>query len=298
MNRKALGKGLDALFSVRESQTIASVTEPELGSARGKVIMLPVNLLQSNPYQPRQKFDEAKLQEMAVSIKEKGVLQPILVRESSNRYEIIAGERRYRAAILAGLESVPVIIVKATNRELLEMALIENLQREDLNPIEQAQGFKMLQSEFGLSQEEIGERMGISREAVTNTLRLLQLPLEIRQMIEQGKISAGHGRVLLRLSNDQERIILAQQIVERGISVRELEQMVETKLKRGEKKLKRKIDTSFVLLCREAEAELVEILDAFVRVKPLTRGRGKIEIYFKEEELQKILSRIKDNKGA
>lgn len=298
MNRKALGKGLDALFSVRESQTIASVTEPELGSARGKVIMLPVNLLQSNPYQPRQKFDEAKLQEMAVSIKEKGVLQPILVRESSNRYEIIAGERRYRAAILAGLESVPVIIVKATNRELLEMALIENLQREDLNPIEQAQGFKMLQSEFGLSQEEIGERMGISREAVTNTLRLLQLPLEIRQMIEQGKISAGHGRVLLRLSNDQERIILAQQIVERGISVRELEQMVETKLKRGEKKLKRKVDTSFVLLCREAEAELVEILDAFVRVKPLTRGRGKIEIYFKEEELQKILSRIKDNKGA
>lgn len=298
MNRKALGKGLDALFSARESHSITSVTEPELSNARGKVIMLPVNLLQSNPYQPRQKFNEEKLQEMAVSIKEKGVLQPILVRESSNRYEIIAGERRYRAAILAGLESVPVIIVKATNRELLEMALIENLQREDLNPIEQAQGFKVLQSEFGLSQEEIGERMGISREAVTNTMRLLQLPLEIRQMIEQGKISAGHGRVLLRLSNDQERIILAQQIVERGISVRELEQMVESKLKRGEKRLKRKIDSRFVLLCREAEAELVEILDAYVRVKPLTKGRGKIEIYFKEEELQKILSRIKDNKGV
>ncbi|MCX7767310.1 MAG: ParB/RepB/Spo0J family partition protein, partial [Candidatus Sumerlaeia bacterium] len=258
MSRKALGKGLDALFSAKESQTMIPVTDsPIISNALGKVILLPINQLHSNPYQPRQKFDEEKLQEMAISIKEKGVLQPILVREIANRYEIIAGERRYRAAILAGLESVPVIIVKATNRELLEMALIENLQREDLNPIEQAQGFKMLQSEFGLSQEEIGERMGISREAVTNTMRLLNLPLEIRQMIEQGKISAGHGRVLLRLNNDQERIILAQQVIERGISVRELEQMVETKLKRGEKKLKRKVDTKFVLMCREAEAELI-----------------------------------------
>ena len=294
MSRKALGKGLDALFSNAEFET--SVVE-ETGDKHlsTEVRQVEVDKIHDNPYQPRNQFDEEKLREMAKSIKEYGILQPILLRKTgSETYEIVAGERRYRAALLAGLDKVPAIIVKATTRDALEMGLIENMQREDLNPIEQAQGFKMLQEEFGLSQEEVAERVGLSREAVSNSLRLLQLPMEVRQMIEKGKLTAGHSRVLLRLDSEQEQIKMAHLIVEKGLSVREVEKII---VSRQQKKKRRSkpggIDARFELKCREIEESLLEYFNTLVKVKPLTANRGKIEIYFNgEEELDSILNKI------
>lgn len=290
MNRKALGKGLEALFTTTEA--LALVEERPREDTKG-IKMIEVKKIKGNPYQPRQNFEEEKLKEMATSIKEKGILQPILLRAVDDGYEIIAGERRFRAAGMAGLEAIPAIVIKATDREQLEMGLIENLQREDLNPIEQARGFKLLQEEFGLSQEEVAGQVGLSREAVTNTLRLLQLPLEIREEIEKGRLTAGHGRILLRIEKDQERVKLAKLAIEKGVSVREMERLIESRMQRRKERRKKGIDVRFEIKCHEAEEELLEVLETLVKVKPLTKQRGKIEIYFQgEEELKKILNRF------
>lgn len=294
MTRKALGKGLDALFSTPEVETSLVEQEKEIQPTTG-VWEVEINKIRDNPYQPRNQFNEEKLNELVESIKERGILQPILLRPvGDDNYEIIAGERRYRAALLAGLDKVPAIVVKATNRDSLEMALIENLQREDLNPIELAKGFKMLQEEFGLAQEEVAQRVGLSREAVSNTLRLLQLPMEVKQLIEKGELSAGHSRVLLRLDSEHEQIRLAHLILKKGLSVRETEKMIESgRQKKKPRGKSRKFDTIFELKCRETEELLLEYLDTLVKVKPLTNKKGKIEIYFNGiNELESILNRL------
>ena len=295
MTRKALGKGLDALFSKKEDEVAVAVAPPPQQPHQSAVSMVDVHRISTNPYQPRHVFDENALNDMVESIKQKGILQPLLVRRNGEFYEIIAGERRYRAAIQAGLSEIPVMIVKANNRDLLEIALIENLQREDLNAIEQAHGFKMLQTEFTLSQEEVASRVGLSREAVTNSLRLLQLPPEVKQMIEGGALSAGHGRILLRLESGHEMIRMAHHVNDKGISVRELERMVQSKSHYAKENRKQtKGDQRFAMVCREAEERLLEAFDTRVKVKPRAGGkRGKIEIAFKgEDELNQLLHKL------
>ena len=297
MARKALGKGLDALFTKTPGQPsrtkprAAPTPKEQPGSGIRRV---SIDMIKRNPYQPRTLFDEEKLREMADSIKEHGVLQPILLREMDEGYEIIAGERRFRAATLAGKKEVPAIVVKATTRDALEIGLIENLQREDLNPIEQAQGFKMLQEEFGLSQEEVASRVGLSREAVANSLRLLNLPVEVRGFIEKGRLTAGHGRVMLRIESDQDCIKLANLVIEKALSVRELERLISSRTKkRKDRKAKRSVDVGFEVRCREAEEELLGYLDTLIKVKPMTGNRGKIEIYFNGDgDLEEIVNKI------
>ncbi len=208
-----LGRGLGAIFSEKEDVSLQRY--------------VPVDEIVPNPYQPRRNFTEEELLELAESIKSHGMLQPIVVREKDGRYEIIAGERRWRAAKLAGLDRVPAIIREVeSEEEMLIFALVENLQREDLNPVEKALALKKLKEEFNATDSEIGKIVGKSRSAITNTLRLLDLPEEVLNLLANGRISEGHARVLLRLNDPDEQILWARRVVEEGISVRELERLL------------------------------------------------------------------------
>ncbi len=208
-----LGRGLGAIFSEKEDVSLQRY--------------VPVDEIVPNPYQPRRNFTEEELFELAESIKSHGMLQPIVVREKDGRYEIIAGERRWRAAKLAGLDRVPAIIREVeSEEEMLIFALVENLQREDLNPVEKALALKKLKEEFNATDSEIGKIVGKSRSAITNTLRLLDLPEEVLNLLANGRISEGHARVLLRLNDPDEQILWARRVVEEGISVRELERLL------------------------------------------------------------------------
>lgn len=221
--RPALGKGLDALIS---EETAATVTAPALAKTQ-ETANLPITHLKPNPRQPRHTFSEESLKELATSLKQKGVLQPILVTSlPDGNYEIIAGERRWRAAQLAGMSDVPVIVKSATEAERFEMALIENIQREDLNPIDQAQGFVRLAEEFKLTQEDIAQMIGKDRAVVANTIRLLNLPPEMREALVQGKISAGHGRALVALDDPAAQADLFNRIVNEQLTVRTVENAV------------------------------------------------------------------------
>ena len=211
---KGLGKGLDALMG--DSATLQS---QEAGS-----VTLPISQVEPGLNQPRKRFDDEALQELAASIQEHGILQPITVRRlSTGYYQIIAGERRWRAAKLAGRREVPVIIIEADDRKVLELGLIENLQREDLNPVEEAEGYLALIGDFGLTQEELARRVGKSRPAITNALRLTALPPEVREMIIQGQLSAGHGRAVLMVEGEATELEFARQIIDQGWSVRQAE---------------------------------------------------------------------------
>jgi ParB family chromosome partitioning protein len=212
MKRQALGKGLDALLP--KSQKTSALLEIELEQ------------IQRNAYQPRMHFDSQKLQELADSIRENGVLQPIIVRRAQNGYELIAGERRWRAAQIAGLARIPAIVQDATDEKVLERALVENVQRDDLNAIEEATAYQLLIEEFGLTQEAVAQRVGKSRVSVTNTLRLLRLPQQVQQAVLAGDISMGHARALLPLPKPQQ-LSLAQDIIKRGLSVRHVEQQAQ-----------------------------------------------------------------------
>jgi ParB family chromosome partitioning protein len=255
-----LGKGLEAL----------------LPKARNPLIQVPVALIHPNPAQPRQVFREESLAELAQSIREKGVLQPLLVRPKGEGYELIAGERRYRAALLAGLEEVPAIVGNLGDREALELALVENLQREDLNPVEEARGFARL-LEMGLSQEEIARAVGKARSTVTNALRLLQLPSEVLEALEEGLISAGHARALLMLP-EEERLWGLRQILTRGLSVRQAETL------RPPSRTKSRSRESYP----EIAASLSQRLGLPVRL--LGQERGRLEIAYRSQaDLERLL---------
>ncbi|MDA2936900.1 ParB/RepB/Spo0J family partition protein [Acidobacteria bacterium AH-259-A15] len=213
MKRQALGRGLDVLL-------------PQTAVPSTSLLRLDLDQIQPNTLQPRIKFEVQKLEELAASIKENGVLQPIVVRQSENGYEIVAGERRWRAAQKAGLDRIPAIVQNVSDERMLEIALVENIQRDELNPIEEAHAYELLVEQFSLTQEEIARRVGRSRTAITNTLRLLRLPRAIQERVLNGEISMGHARALLPLPT-QEQIPLAQQIVARGLSVREVERRVQ-----------------------------------------------------------------------
>ena len=278
MTRRALGRGLSALL--RDVET-APPTVPGLDQ-------VPVTLIDPNPYQPRQTFPETSLRELADSIRAGGLLQPILVRRTGSRYQLVVGERRWRAARLAGLEAVPALIRELGEREALELALTENLLREDLSPLEVARSFDALQQKYNLSHEEIADRMGLNRSTVTNTLRLLRLSSAVQEMLNNREITYGHARALLGLQSEAAQIKLARLVFKQGLSVRQVELMVSGRqLARSKEKPPApasKLDAN----TRAAVLELERTLGTRVRIVGNDQ-RGKIEIsYFSREDLNRI----------
>lgn len=280
MQKQALGKGLGALIpdlaNLDDKERLAlGIHEVELD----KII--------PNEYQPRKIFDDGRLKELAASISEQGVIQPILVHRVGTNYGLIAGERRWRAARIAGLKTIPAIVKEATKRELIEQALIENIQREDLNPLEAAEAFKQLQDEFRLTQEELAKRVGKERSTITNFLRLLGLPKEVKVWISSGALSLGHAKAILGIERPRDQVHAASIIIKKGLSVREAEAL-STPLKRTPKE--RKVRLSHEL--KALEEKLKKALGTKVSIASRSKG-GKIVIeYYSNEELNRILEKI------
>lgn len=291
--RGGLGRGLNALVSEAEYETGGSSTSVSNSAAETK---LPIEDIVPNPNQPRIHFNETELRELSESIQEHGVLQPLLVRKHGNGYEIIAGERRYQASKLAGLEELPVIIKDVNDEEMLALALIENLQRSDLNPVEEAKGYRQLIDASGMTQEALSKAVSKSRSAITNSLRLLDLPDVVQQMIFEGKLTAGHARAILAVPYEDARIRLAEKVVAEGLSVRATENLAPL-FSAGEtpKTPRPAMPQSF----KKAARVLRQVFNTNVRVKS-SRGKNKIEIEFKdEEELSRILGEmIQFDQGA
>jgi len=282
MERKALGKGISAL-----------IPEREIGRQE-KIIYVQTDQIKPNPFQPRENFDPQNLEELTQSIKEKGVIQPILVRRKGDYYELIAGERRFRAANILNIKEIPVIIKDVEDRDSLELSLIENIQRQDLNSIEEAHAYQYLVDKFQVTQEKISEVLGKSRVSITNTLRLLRLPLEVQEEIKKGRISFAHGRALLELVDVNQQRRLAQEIISKGLSVRELESLIKAQRPRG---TKRRMATSLREPYLAAlEEELQHVLATKVRIsKRKKRGHILIEFY-SSEDLERILSILRGGK--
>ena len=276
MTRKALGRGLNALLRETDAPPSAAGLE-----------QVPLSLIDPNPFQPRTLLPEEALEELANSIRSSGLIQPILVRPSGERYQLIAGERRWRAAGKAGLERVPAVIREIDDAEALELALAENLLREALNPMEVARAYERLQQQFHLTHEQIAERLGLNRSTVTNTLRLLGLPPEVQALLMEDKISAGHARALLAVNSPQAQTKLAEVVVDKGLSVRSLEQMVSPRPRAAAPK-DPKPDPKADPNVRAAVLELERALGTRVKMVGSER-RGKIEIsYFSAEDLSRI----------
>lgn len=284
--RGGLGRGLNALVSEAEYETGGSAASASNAASETK---LPIEDIVPNPNQPRIHFNETELRELSESIQEHGVLQPLLVRKHGNGYEIIAGERRYQASKLAGLEELPVIIKDVNDEEMLALALIENLQRSDLNPVEEAKGYRQLIDASGMTQEALSKAVSKSRSAITNSLRLLDLPEVVQQMIFEGKLTAGHARAILAVPYEDARIRLAEKVVAEGLSVRATENLAPL-FSAGEtpKTSRTATPQSF----KKAARVLRQVFNTNVRVKS-SRGKNKIEIEFKdEEELSRILGEM------
>ncbi len=279
-----LGRGLDAIFL---DNSLESSTE----SSEGKISKLSISLVDPKADQPRKNFDRAALEELAKSIEENGLLQPILVREYGNgRYQIIAGERRFRASKIAGLSEIPAIILDKDDRKVAEISLIENIQREDLNPIEEAMAFKSLAEEYGLTQEELSERVGKSRSAIANSVRLLDLPTPVLEMVASGEISAGHGRTLLGVKLRDNMILLAKRIPELDLSVRQLEEEV----KRINKPKKEEVEEElpYVDYFREMELRVQSHLGRRVEINGKGRKKSITLFYEDNEDLDELLKNI------
>ena len=284
--RGGLGRGLNALVSEAEYETGGSAASASNVASETK---LPIEDIVPNPNQPRIHFNETELRELSESIQEHGVLQPLLVRKHGNGYEIIAGERRYQASKLAGLEELPVIIKEVNDEEMLALALIENLQRSDLNPVEEAKGYRQLIDASGMTQEALSKAVSKSRSAIANSLRLLDLPEVVQQMIFEGKLTAGHARAILAVPYEDARIRLAEKVVAEGLSVRATENLAPL-FSAGETPRTQRPATpqSF----KKAARVLRQVFNTNVRVKS-SRGKNKIEIEFKdEEELSRILGEM------
>lgn len=297
MNKKGLGKGLGAIFT--DNETIAPVEEVQ---PHEKEIEIAVSDIIPNPLQPRKTFDADKLAELTESIKEHGVIQPLIVRKNGDKYEIVAGERRWRAAKTAKLKTVPVIVREYDNAKMAEIALVENIQRHDLNAIEEAEGIKRLMNEFGFNQEQAAKKIGRSRTAVTNILRLLNLPATVREAVSRETLTMGQVRPLLSLENAQEQEKLARIIAEQGLSARAVEEIVK-KIKNGEeitfendaeqtkkaKRTRKNKKTEISIYCRDFQNRLIELLGTKVKIVPKNEKQGKIEIeYYSAEDLERI----------
>ena len=276
MTRKALGKGLSALLKDRESTAESDPRE------------LDVDLLEPNRFQPRQVFSEAKLEELAQSIRTHGFIHPIVVRRAGDRYQIIAGERRWRAAQRLGLSRVPVAVKSISDRDLLEVSLIENIQRENLNPIEEAKAYHRLSQEFGLTQEQVAQRTGKDRSTVTNFVRLLKLPKEVQQMVLEDRLSMGHARAILGMEGASDQRTLAEKTIEYAWSVRQVEKVIAASKAPNQPKKTKRVDPNV----RAATETLERSLGTRVRI--VERGKkGRIEIeYYSQEELQRLYERL------
>lgn len=289
--KKGLGKGLDSLITDKVGKPAAKEEKPKSEHAADAIIM-DIKKVEPNREQPRKKFDEDALLELSESIKQFGVLQPLLVQERKDYYEIIAGERRWRAAKLAGLKEVPVIIKKLTEQQIMEISLIENIQRENLNPIEEALAYKRLLTEFNLKQDEVAERVSKSRTAVTNAMRLLKLNDKVQQMVIDEMLTTGHARALLGIEDQEKQYNVAQQIFDEKLSVRDTEKLV--KNLQNEKKAKpeetKKIDPKIEAIYRDLEEQMKKIFGTKVAINSKNEKSGKIEIeYYNQEELDRIM---------
>ncbi|MDW0114343.1 MULTISPECIES: ParB/RepB/Spo0J family partition protein [Sporosarcina] len=276
---KGLGKGLNALFPEE------SLTKAE------KVESIRLKSIKVNPYQPRKLFDENAIQELSESIKEHGVLQPIIVRKVGTMFEIVVGERRFRAAKLAGQLEIPAVVRQLTDEESMEMAILENLQREDLTPIEEAEAYQKLMDNLNVTQEQLAFRLGKSRPHIANHIRLLSLPDKVRKMIMEGKLSMGHGRTLLGLRKKEQILLIAEKTIQEGLNVRQLERLVHRLNEDVPRETKPEKKDIFL---EERETNLREFFGTNVTIKK-SKNKGKIEIeFFNEEDLERILELLND----
>ncbi|BFK21695.1 ParB/RepB/Spo0J family partition protein [Mediterraneibacter glycyrrhizinilyticus] len=304
VKRNGLGKGLDSLIPDKTSKTVKNGTSGSTQKKEKKIsdkladikespsgeVFLKVNEVEPNRDQPRKEFDEDALLELADSIKQYGVLQPLIVQKKAGYYEIIAGERRWRAAKLAGVKEIPVIIKEYTEQEIVEISLIENIQRENLNPIEEAMAFKRLLEEFQLKQDEVAERVSKSRTAVTNSMRLLKLSDKVQQMIIDDMISTGHARALLAIEDPEQQYLLANKIFDEKLSVRETEKLVKS-LKTPKKEIKKPSEHTFVY--KDIAEKMKNVMGTKVNINAKANGKGRIEIeYYSEEELERLYDMI------
>lgn len=308
--RTGLGKGLGAIFgdevmeSAAEEQEIKNHQKQEAAEAAakkdevpdsetGKEMFLKLSSIEPNRNQPRNEFKEDSLLELAESMKEYGVLQPLLVQKKGDFYEIIAGERRWRAAKLAGLKEVPVVIREYTKQQSMEIALIENVQREDLNPIEEAKAYQRQMKEFSLKQEEIAARVAKNRVTITNSMRLLKLDERVQDMLIQNQITGGHARALLSVEDPELQFQLAGKIVAESLSVREVEKLVKSLSKKKEPKEKKEEDVSLSLIFRELEDRMKSAMGTKVSINRKDKNKGRVEIeYYSEAELERIVELI------
>lgn len=293
--KKGLGKGLDSLITNKVEKPVEAKVEGVAANPNGAVLM-NINKVEPNREQPRKKFDEDALLELSESIKQFGVLQPLLVTERDDYYEIIAGERRWRAAKMAGVKEVPVIIKKLTEQEIMEISLIENIQREDLNPIEEAQAYKRLLTEFNLKQDEVAERVSKSRTAVTNAMRLLKLNEKVQQMLIDEMLTTGHARALLAIEDQDKQYEIAQRIFDEKLSVRDTEKLM--KNLQNEKPdgtgPVNKIDPQLLAVYRDLEEQMKALLGTKVYINPKDDKKGKLEIeYYSQDELDRIIDLLR-----
>lgn len=294
MAARGLGKGLDSLIPNTIGESKGKADKGTGTENKNPETMVKLTAVEPNRDQPRKNFDEDALLELAESIKQFGLLQPILVQERDGYYEIIAGERRWRAAKIAGLKEVPVIIKNLTDQEIVEISLIENIQREDLNPIEEAQAYKRLLNEFHLKQDEVAERVSKSRTAVTNSMRLLKLCDEVQQMVVNEMITTGHARALLSIEDPEEQYMIAQKVFDEKMSVREVEKLVKN-LHKPEKPKKAE-NKSLEVIYQNIEEKLKESLGTKVSISSKENGAGKIQIeFYVHDDLDRLMEYIIKN---
>ena len=293
--KRGLGKGLDALFAdaapvMEDEQTADATSNEDNASDQDRIIYVDINDIKPNPNQPRKHFNQSKLEDLAKSIQENGVIQPLVVQKKKDGYELVAGERRWRASRLAGIKKVPCIIREFDDKQNLIVAIIENMQREDLDPIEEANGLQQMIHKFGFTQEQVSESLGKSRTYIANSVRLLKLPEEIQKMMSEGRISAAHGRTLLSLDDQRKQLMLAERIEKEGLSVRNVEEITkklkdteETKPARTKKVTKKSAEIQAV------ESDLRELIGTKVSIVTGKKG-GKIELeYYSKDELNRLI---------
>ena len=292
VKKKGLGKGLDSLIPENKQTKVSKTDEPvSNGKSETGEQMMKINDVEPNREQPRKKFEEDALLELSDSIKQFGIIQPLVVQKRKDYYEIIAGERRWRAAKMAGLKEVPVIVKNYTAQEIVEISLIENIQRENLNPIEEAMAFKRLLEEFNLKQDEVAERVSKSRTAVTNSMRLLKLDERVQQMIIDDMISTGHARPLLALDDQEQQYEIANRIFDEKLSARETEKLIKELKNPKTPKEKKKLDNSFIY--DDLANKMREVMGTKVSISSKGNGKGKIEIeYYSDMELERMFDMI------
>jgi len=287
--KRGLGKGLDSMIPEKLAQTVKSKAKEEVNVSRETFI--DINKIEPNREQPRKVFEEDALQELAESIKQYGVIQPLVVQKKNDYYQIIAGERRWRASKIAGLKKLPVVVKEYTPQEVMEIALIENIQREDLNPIEEAMAFQNLMKEYGLKQDELAEKVSKSRTAVTNSMRLLKLDKRVQEMLVDDMISVGHARTLIPIESGDLQYEIAQKIFDQRLSVRDTEKLVKKMLQEPKEEIAATEETGVDdFIYRDIEDKIRSIVGTKVSIQRKTKNKGKIEIeYYSDDELERLI---------